>query len=148
MPFRVDRLTGPPEMLSLSGDGRVIAARCYRADRLGARLAGLLFTPDLAPDEGLWLDPCSSVHSIALRTSIACVFVDANGTILRIVDPFARWRTAAVRGAQAVVELPAGRTDGLAEGVRPRERGSTSGGLRISMDALDVLVEMLVHRRV
>jgi uncharacterized protein len=116
--LRIDRLTSPPGRLVRVADGRVVSPRCYRADRLGARLTGLLFTPDLAADEALWLEPCSSVHTVGLVAPIGCVFVDAFGAVMRVVDPLPRWRAASCRGARAVIELPAGQARDLAVGDR------------------------------
>jgi uncharacterized protein len=116
--LRIDRLTDRPGHLVHLGDASPLAARCYRANRLVARLTGLLFTPDLAVDEALWIEPCSSVHSFALRAAIGCVFVDAAGTVMRIVDPLPRGRAVSCRGARAVIELPAGKAKALAIGDR------------------------------
>jgi uncharacterized protein len=115
--LRIDRLTGSPRPL---GDdaGRVIAARCYRAASASSRLVGLLGTPDLAPDEALWLEPCGSVHTLALRAPIGCAFLDAGGRVLRVVDPLPPWRIAGARGARAVVECRSGALAGLAPGAR------------------------------
>ena len=115
--LRIDRLTGPPEPLRDDG-GRVIAARCYRAGSARARLVGLLATPDLAPDEALWLEPCASVHTVGVRAPIGCAFLDAGGRVLRVVDPLPRWRAARARGARAVVECRAGALAGVAPGTR------------------------------
>jgi uncharacterized membrane protein (UPF0127 family) len=112
--LRIDRLTGPPA--PLSADGRVIAARCYLGRRVLARLVGLLGTPDLGPDEALWIEPCGSVHTIGLRASIGVAFVDASGRVLRVVDPLPRGRLAAARGARAVVECHAGTLARVAPG--------------------------------
>jgi len=115
--LRIDRLTGPPEPLR-DARGRVLAARCYRAGSARARLVGLLGTPDLAADEALWLEPCASVHTAGLWAPIGCAFLDAGGHVLRVVDPLARWRVAAARGARAVVECRAGVLSGVAVGTR------------------------------
>jgi hypothetical protein len=115
--LRIDRLTGPPQPLR-DAAGRVLAARCYRADSAGARLVGLLGTPDLRPDEALWLEPCTSVHTVGLRAPIGCAFLDAGGRVLRVVDPLPRWRIATARGARAVVECRRGALAGTAPGDR------------------------------
>jgi uncharacterized membrane protein (UPF0127 family) len=104
------------------GDGAVLVARCHVADRPLARLVGLLATPDLADGEGLWLEPCSSVHTWGMQIPIACAFLDAHGRVLRVVDPLPPWRRAAVRGARAVVEARAGRLAGMAVGTRLTRR--------------------------
>ncbi|HSJ73569.1 MAG TPA: DUF192 domain-containing protein [Miltoncostaeaceae bacterium] len=115
--LRIDRLTGASAPLR-DGGGRVIAPRCYRAASARARLVGLLGTPDLAADEALWLEPCASVHTAALRAPIGCAFLDGDGRVLRVVDPLPRWRVAAARGARAVVECRAGALAGVAAGQR------------------------------
>lgn len=99
--------------------------RCHVADRSLPRLVGLLGTPDLADGEGLWLEPCSSVHTAGMRIPIACAFLDAEGRVLRVVDPLPPWRHAAVRGARAVVEIRAGRLAGMAVGTSLTRRPAT-----------------------
>lgn len=113
--LRIDRLAAACVPVT-AADGRVVVARCHVAASWGARAAGLLFTPDLAPDEGVWLAPCSSVHAVALRARIGCAFLDADGRVLRVVDPLRRWRVAGARGARAVLEAPAGTLAGLTVG--------------------------------
>lgn len=85
-----------------------LLARCWVADRPIARLVGLLGTADLAPGEGLWLEPCRSVHTVGMPIPIACAFLDGDGRVLRIVDPLPPWRMARAAGARAVVETVAG----------------------------------------
>ena len=115
--LRVDRLTGPPTAL-LDGAGRVLACRCHLARSFLARSVGLLGTPDLHPDEALWLEPCSSVHAFGLRAGIGCAFLDREGRVLRVVDPLPRGRAASCRGSRAVVECSAG----VLARIRPGER--------------------------
>lgn len=113
--LRIDRITPAPGPLR-GPDGAVLVVRCHRAASSLARLVGLLGTPDLAPDEGLWLEPCSSLHTFALRARIGCAFLDDRGRVVRVVDPLPRWRVAAARGACVAVEAPAGRLAGLRPG--------------------------------
>jgi len=105
--LRVDRLCPSPGRL-MTADGELVAARCHRAATPLARLVGLLGTPDLSPEEALWLEPCASVHAVGLRAPVGCAFLDAEGRLLRIVDPLRRGRAVALRGARAVVECRAG----------------------------------------
>lgn len=115
--LRVDRLTEPPAPL-LDGDGIVLVERCHRADTALARLVGLLATPDLAPDEALWLEPCGSVHTIGLRARIGVAFLDADGVVIRVVDPLPAGRLARARGARAVVECVPGVLSRVSPGAR------------------------------
>lgn len=113
--LRIDRITGPPGVL-VSGGARLVAVRCHRAVTPLARLVGLLATPDLAPGEAVWIERCGSVHTLGLRARIGCAFLDADGRVLRVVDPLRRGRIATARGARAVVECPSGALAGIAPG--------------------------------
>ena len=123
--LRVDRLAGPPAEL-VTDAGELVAARCYRAGSNLGRLVGLLGTPDLAPDEALWLEPCASVHGLGLRARIGCAFLDADGTVIRVVDPLPRGGLASARGARAAVECAAGRLAALPPGARLALRATTA----------------------
>ncbi|HTI33886.1 MAG TPA: hypothetical protein VL422_09445, partial [Miltoncostaea sp.] len=57
--LRIDRLD--PEPCRLIAGGRPLAGRCHLADGLLRRLVGLLGTPDLRPDEALWIARCAAV---------------------------------------------------------------------------------------
>lgn len=104
--LRIDRITGPPA--PLWAHGRVVVPRCHLAASPLARLVGLLATPDLTGDDGLWLPGCASVHALGLRAVIGCAFLDGGGRVLRVVDPLPRGGVVSVRGARAVVECAAG----------------------------------------
>ena len=113
--LRIDRLDPAP--LELTADGRALAPRCHLAARPLPRLVGLLGTPDLRPEEALWIGRCAAVHTAFLRVPIGVAFVDGDGRVLRVVDPLPRGRAAACRDARAVVECRAGEL--RAAGVRP-----------------------------
>jgi uncharacterized membrane protein (UPF0127 family) len=108
----------------VTDDGRTVVARCHVADGPLTRFVGLLATPDLGEDEGLWLEPCSSVHTAGMRIPIGCAFLDAEGRVLRVIDPLPAWRHAGVRGARAVVEVRAGGFAELAVGMTLTRRSA------------------------
>lgn len=123
--LRIDRLAGGTVAVHTAA-GQLVIARCHVADRPAARAAGLLFTTDLAADEGVWLEPCGSVHTLGLRARIGCVFLDRDGRVLRVADPLRGGRLAMCRGARAVVEAPAGVLGALSPGERLVRRASAS----------------------
>ena len=112
--LRVDRLCGPPVVLLLDGDPLI--ARCHVARGPLGRLVGLLGTPDLRPDEGLWITRCGGVHAVGLRAEIGVAFLDGHGVVLGVVDPLRRGRFARLDGARAAVECAAGVLAGVAPG--------------------------------
>lgn len=72
-------------------------------------MRGLLGRQGLAPDQGLWIVPCNSIHMWGMRFAIDAVFLDKNLQIVDVVRDlkpgawlWPRWR------AHSVVELAAG----------------------------------------
>ena len=90
------------------------------ADGFWSRLRGLMLAPPLAPDAGLLLTRCASVHCAFMRQAIDIVYLDANGVVLACVPRLRPWRASAHRGARHTLELAAGAIDRL--GIRPGDR--------------------------
>ncbi|MFY9778888.1 MAG: DUF192 domain-containing protein [Candidatus Baltobacteraceae bacterium] len=89
-------------------NGRVLATQVARAGNVLSRGIGLLGRAKVSPDEGLWIDGCSAVHTIGMRATIDLYFLDKKNVILRIVNAARPNRLAiACRNAVAVVELGA-----------------------------------------
>lgn len=109
--------------------GEQVAGHVEVADRILSRFVGLMFRDSLAAGHGLAIRPCNSVHMFFMRFPLDVLFVDGNGTVLRVVDSIKPWRASTlVRGAKAAIELPAGTAAraGVAPGtvVRMVEAGS------------------------
>lgn len=99
--------TASVQSLSIGSD--VITPRLRRADSMWARMRGLLGTSSLAPDEGLWITPCNSIHMFFMRYAIDAIFVDEQLQVVRVHAHVKPWKMA--RGgkhAHSVLELPAG----------------------------------------
>jgi uncharacterized membrane protein (UPF0127 family) len=104
-----------------AGTGCVLVSRLEVADRAWKRAIGLLGRRSLAADTGLWLEPCSGVHTLAMRFPIDLLFLDREGRAIRLVESLPPWRFCGpVRGGRVVVELPAGTL--AARAVRPGAR--------------------------
>ena len=103
-----------------SPDGRVVCERCLLAEAPLARMRGLLGRASLSAEEGILLRPASSIHMWFMRFPIDAVFLDGDLRVLRVVEKLKPWRVAAARGANAVLELPAGAAEwrGLQTGDR------------------------------
>jgi uncharacterized membrane protein (UPF0127 family) len=101
--------------------GEIVAQRVALADNFLTRGVGLLRHATVAPDEGLWITSCSSVHTLGMRATIDLFFVDKSGTVLRIVPAAKPNRPLfACRGAKAVIEL--GAAEDAARGVEVGDR--------------------------
>lgn len=119
-------------------DGAVVADRLAVADSFGRRFLGLMGRARLAPDEGLWLEPCDSIHMMFMRFAIDAVFLrrlapegpaGARGEVLEVRAGVRPWvGFARCSGAASVVELAAGSGDrlALAPGDRLRVEGEAS----------------------
>ena len=117
-----------PETLSTE-DGRVLATDLEVATSLWSRFLGLMGRRSLPAGHGLWLAPCSQVHTFFCRFPMDVAFVDREGRILHIAHAMRPWRVGRlVFGAKAAVELPGGtlRAAGVDRGNR-LVRGTGSG---------------------
>jgi uncharacterized membrane protein (UPF0127 family) len=88
----------------------VALAECARvADTAWSRVVGLLRDKQLAPGDGLWIVPCNSVHSFAMRFVFDAIFLDKELRVVRLYPEMKPWRMSAiVFGAHSVLEVPAG----------------------------------------
>jgi len=89
--------------------GQVLAERAWEALSAGARMKGLLGRDGLAAGEGLYIRPCTSIHSCFMRFVFDAVFVGQDGRVLHAVRRMRPWRLSRiVLAAEGVLELPAG----------------------------------------
>ncbi|MBV8301842.1 MAG: DUF192 domain-containing protein [Candidatus Dormibacteraeota bacterium] len=102
-------------------DGGALVAEVEMATGVWQRFMGLMGRRSLEPGHGLYLSPCSSIHMFFMRFALDAVFLDKEGTVLRIYAGLKPWRlTRVVRKAKACVELPAGTAATL--GIQAGER--------------------------
>ncbi len=85
----------------------MIVQRAVIADSYWSRFRGLMGRRTLGEDEGLLIEPCSSIHTMFMRFTIDVIFLDKERRIIKIatVPPL---RAAIGRGSRAVLEVPAG----------------------------------------
>lgn len=89
-----------------------MAERARIADTMLARMKGLLFSDGLGADEGLWIEPCNSIHTFGMRFTIDAVFLDRGGKVVKIVPRMKPWKmTWIAAGARGVLELPEGQIE-------------------------------------
>jgi uncharacterized protein len=89
--------------------GKLLADRAWEAARLSERLRGLLGRAGLEPGEGIWIRPCTSIHSLFMRFRFDALFIDRAGLALHLIHAMRPWRLSRiVPRAAGVIELPAG----------------------------------------
>lgn len=107
---------------------QVLGTRVRTARTFRERLRGLLGTPGLAEGEGLWLDPCGSVHSFGMGYPIDVLFLDPAGEVVGLVSSLAPNRVVrGIPGAAGVLELPAGVIGATNTGIGDRVEFSGPG---------------------
>lgn len=100
-----------------SSRGTVLAEHVAIANTLVSRLCGLLGTDKLPAQHGLLIEPCRQVHTYFMRYALDLVFLDGDRRVLHAVPDIAPGRVSPhVRGAGAVLELPAGTLAGTPVG--------------------------------
>jgi uncharacterized protein len=104
----------------LGSDASVACARCVVADGFLTRLRGLLGRRELPRDEGLLINPCSSIHTWFMRFPIDVVFLDRDLRVVRVAADVGPWRLRWGRGARQVLELAAGEAAARGIGVGDR----------------------------
>jgi uncharacterized membrane protein (UPF0127 family) len=92
--------------------GKRLGDRIVRAETLSSRLIGLLGHTALGEGEGLWIEPCSSIHMFFMSFAIDAVFLNRERRIVRTFRNLRPW-TIALGGwfARSVLELPPGTID-------------------------------------
>jgi len=89
--------------------GTVLGVNVRTAQGFFGRMIGLLGKNRLDEGEGLWISPCSSIHSIGMRFVFDALFIGSDGKILLLYEGFQMNRiSGVVRDARGVLELPAG----------------------------------------
>ena len=89
--------------------GVTLAARARVADTLLTRVVGLLRDQGLEEGDGLWISPCNSIHSIAMKFVFDAVFLDRELKVVHLMEEMKLWRISPIKfAAHSVLELPAG----------------------------------------
>lgn len=99
----------------------LLAEHAREARSVRARMKGLLGLDGLGQGEGLYLRPCTSIHSFFMRFVFDAAFVGADGRVLHAIRRMRPWRLSRiVPSAEGVLELPAGVLE--ASGTLPGDR--------------------------
>ena len=95
-----------PQGLICRREHEVLLTHVVSAHHFFSRLRGLLGRRQLAREEGLWIRPCHSVHTLGMRFAIAVVFLDREQRILHLIPELPPGRLSPiVAGARSVLEL-------------------------------------------
>lgn len=77
-----------------------------KADNLWERMIGLLLHDVIAPNDGMWLEPCNAIHTIGMRAHIDVIFLDQCGRVIRALANIGPHRPAIFcAGAHVAIEV-------------------------------------------
>lgn len=100
--------------LRRTSDDAVVCGHLLLGESFRQRFMGLMGRASMDADEGLYL-PTSSIHMMFMRFPIDALFVgrageDGRRTVVGVREELPAWRgiVMPVRGAEGVIELPAG----------------------------------------
>jgi uncharacterized membrane protein (UPF0127 family) len=87
----------------------VLATKGTLASSYWARFWGLMFKRGVADGSGILLTKSASIHSFFMFFRFDAIFLDEQGTVMKVVPAMRPWRIAfGGRGAKNTLELPAG----------------------------------------
>jgi uncharacterized membrane protein (UPF0127 family) len=86
----------------------VLASRLEVADNSEKRRKGLLGRKGLSNGEGLWIQPCESIHTFGMQFSIDLIYLDRKHKIKKLLSSVPPWRISTCLAAHSVLELPSG----------------------------------------
>lgn len=94
--------------------GKLICEKVIISDTFRTRLIGLLGHKSLENNEGMWIIPCSMIHTCFMKFAIDAVFLDKNMKVVKVIKNLKPWRFSPwVIGANSVLETSDGKTNGL-----------------------------------
>ena len=98
-----------PSTYPLLVNGLDTPVRLRLADTFWLRLIGLITSPDLHSEEGLWITHCTRVHTLGMRWPIDILMVDHAGSVVSLAEKRGVCRLGPLgqRGGSAV-ELASG----------------------------------------
>lgn len=94
------------------GAEEVLVEHLEMADTFWKRLVGLQFRRELGCKEGLWLAPCSSLHTCFMRFPIDVIMLDRNHQVVQFRRNLRPWRALICpRATHSVVETCVGQIE-------------------------------------
>ena len=88
--------------------GPIVCEQGVVAATSWSRSKGLLGRSGLGEQEGLWIQPTSSIHMWFMRFPIDVIWAAEDGRVIKLVVNIKPWRMSFCRGAKVALELPVG----------------------------------------
>ncbi len=100
-------------LIAINTTRAVALTECARvAENPWTRMVGLLRDAQLTAGDGLWIVPCNSIHSFAMKFVFDAIFLDKELRVVHLVREMKPWRISAlIFKSKSVLELPPGSID-------------------------------------
>lgn len=97
------------QVVNKSKNNTVICNHTEMATNPWTRLKGLMFRKGLPEGHGLWIEPCSDIHSCFMRFEFDAVFLDKENKVLHTISKMKPWGISGwIKGTRTVLELDGG----------------------------------------
>ena len=70
-----------------------------------------LFSADISEIDGLWITPCNSIHTFAMKYNIDLVYLNRMNQVIKLIHNIVPWRMSFSFYAKSVIELHSGTID-------------------------------------
>ncbi len=91
---------------------KLVAQHVTVAGSIFARMKGLLGKKCLKDGEGMYFEPCSSIHTLFMKFPIDVLFIDKGNIVIHIIKTLKPFRFSGVYiNAKACIELASGVVD-------------------------------------
>lgn len=99
----------PTQVINQSKNNQIVCMQTEMAKNPWTRLKGLMFREGLPEGHGLWIEPCSDIHSCFMRFEFDAVFLDKKGKVLHTISKMKPWGMSGwIKGTRVVLELDGG----------------------------------------
>ena len=86
-----------------------IAHQVQKAHTLFSRMRGLLGKKSMPEGFGMWISPCSSIHTFFMKFSIDVAFLSSDQHVVKVLHSFKPFRLSSwEHSSQSVLELASG----------------------------------------
>jgi len=94
--------------LSLQIDGKSTRCRLHKIDKAWSRAWAFFTRQPRDGAQGFWVAPCQVAHTLGHLQQVDIVFLNADGTVLRVLPRLGPWRVAVCPQARSAIRLKAG----------------------------------------
>jgi uncharacterized protein len=94
--------------LQILDTNEVIVTDLHHANTFWKRFKGLMGTKILPEQSGLYINPCSQIHTCFMQYSIDLIYLDQSNAVVGIEENLAPWKIGKrFDNVKSVIELPA-----------------------------------------